>query len=155
MIKQAGFPTDLIFPCVYRPISNGPIVTWQPPVGPADRNYYWVDKTRSLAMMCQLIKRGGCTFPQWSSVRDIAEDFLALVEDKRDRPGRSDLTLIVRDPSRSDDFCHSLNFGCMAHYHTMQQFPDMAELFDVSIPRHEADALYPNTQDIVEGFSQP
>jgi len=60
--------------------------------------------------------------------------------------------LIIRDPSKSDDFCHSLNFGCMAHWHTIQQYPDMAELYNASISRQEVDALYPNTQEITDGF---
>lgn len=155
LMLQAGFPTPLIFPCRYVPTMHGNMVHRQEAVGQHTRGCYNVDKARSLQMLCQLIKIKGAFLPEWESIRDIAEDFLALVEDKRDRPSGADLFLINRDPSKSDDFCHSFNFACISHWYSQQHYPDMADLFRLTLSDSEVMSMYPGRAELEEGWNNP
>jgi len=145
ILLRAGMPYEAVFPCQYAMAPSRSMVTYNPPTGSAARSYYTVDKARSLSLICLLIKSQAKDqrpmFPQWSSVSDIAEDFLALVEDKRDRPSGADVFLIMKHPRRSDDFCHSLNFACLSHWHSQQAYPDLTAQLSRGMTDEEYNAL--------------
>jgi len=153
MMLQAGFPPDIIFSCLYTGAMHGDIVQYQPPTDNANSRVYWkIDKSRALALMCQLIKVQGMRMPAFKSIRDISEDWLSLVEDKRDRPGRNDLFIITRDPAKSDDFCHSLTFACFAHWHSTQMYPDLAQLYSSQLSLAEIAELTPTQSEFEQGM---
>jgi hypothetical protein len=155
MMLQAGFPAGKIFPCLYIPASSKNMVTHVPHGPHNPRTYYTVDKARSLSMLCQLIKsKDGVFFPQWESIRDIGEEFLHLVEDKRERPNGADVLLITRDPSKNDDFCHSLNYACICHWHSCQRYPDLAEQFRIGLTEDQMKALYPDNYGPIDWNAQ-
>lgn len=153
MMLQAGFPPDRIFPLMYMPAVGGKHICAHIPASANNpRTYYQLDKARSLSMLCQLIKLHAArnpptaVFPRWDeslNAINLPEDFLALVEDKRDRPGGADILLITRHPSKADDFCHALNFGCISHWHSRQAYPDLAQLYQVGLTEQQQQALYP------------
>jgi hypothetical protein len=147
IMLQTGFPMSRVFPAMYVPAISKNMVTFVPPSGQNTRSYYTVDKARSLSMLCSLIKCESVRLPEWESFKDIGEEFLCLVEDKRERPSGADIVLITRDPSKSDDFCHALNFACISHWHSVQQFPDLAEQFNVGLSMEQMDALYPDLSE--------
>jgi len=136
LLVQAGFPSERIMPCLYTGPTSKPIVNFHPPDEMGNRRYYSVDKTRALALVCSAINADMVRFPQWPSHTEIDhvvyEDFLALVEDKIDRPGASDLYRITRNPKQPDDFCHALTFACLAQWHAELAFPDLARRFGLS-----------------------
>jgi len=136
IILQANLPEDVLMPCIYTRAPSQPIVQYVPPSLNRPRRYYSVDKARSLLLLCSVLNAGLIRFPKWPDVKDNAaclyEDFLALIETKTENPRGSDVYLVVKNPSWPDDFCHSLNLACLASWHSLQQYPDLAAKFGVS-----------------------
>ena len=103
------------------------ILYYNPPkVRGASRGYYALDKARSLVLQASCLKSGIIQLPEYESSREVTRDLLALTEDKHEIPGGSDVFLIRRQPKLTDDFAHSLNFGCVAIWHTKKNWPDLA-----------------------------
>lgn len=132
LLLQAGFPSNKIFPAWYtHKSSTSPMVTAHPPADDRPRWYYSVDKARSLVLLCQLVKSGYIKFPRFNSWSELAEDFCALVEDKRATKGGADIYVITRKATHGDDFAHSTNFACLAQWHSQQRYPNLAESLNV------------------------
>lgn len=139
LMLQAGLRPDKVMPCIYVRSVAKPIVSAEPPTDKSTRYYYSVDKTRSLALLCAVIKAGMGHMPKWSDINDaepcIYEDFLALIESNIENVYGTDRYLITRDPKKPDDFCHSFNFACAAEWHHNQHYPNLAKQFSISYVR--------------------
>jgi hypothetical protein len=72
----------------------------------------------------------------------ILRDFLSLIEDKHEAVAGSDVYLITRNPKQPDDFCHALNYACVAHWHGMREYPSLA--YKHGITNVAEDSLNPN-----------
>jgi hypothetical protein len=152
MLIQAGFQEGVIMPVQYVRASNKNICVYQPPINGGSRFYYSLDKARSLALLCQIIKaENGLKFPKcdWGRDRDeryelVLRDFLSLIEDKHEAVAGSDVYLITRNPKQPDDFCHSLNYACVAHWHYLKEYPNLAEQYGISLTDSQSLALDPN-----------
>lgn len=133
LMLQAGLPQDRIMPCAYTHMPTKPIVEFKGADAVRPRNYYSVDKARSLALLCAVINADLARFPRWPVQEDVVlyEDFLALIEEKRESPSRSDTYLITKNPKKADDFCHAVNFGCLAYWHSHQLYPNLASRFGI------------------------
>lgn len=132
MLIQASLPQNRIMPVIYVHAPNQPLINYQPPGGDKARHYYKVDKTRSLALLCAAINADMVQLPEWDEHSELLyKEFLALVEERMDRPNGADIYRITRNPSKSDDFVHALNFACAAQWHTSEQYPDMASRFGI------------------------
>ena len=132
MLLQAGFPADALMPMSYTGNTSQAIVRYMEPTDISVRRYWGVDKSRSLSLLILAIKAGMIKFSQWSESDDnIVEDLLALYEDWQERDSGSAILRIRRDPRRTDDFCHGLNMACVAHWHSIQAYPDLAARFGV------------------------
>jgi hypothetical protein len=132
LLLQAGFPANKLFPAWYtHKASTSPMVSSHPPADDRPRWYYSVDKARSLVLLCQLIKSGYIAFPKFDTWSDLADDFCALVEDKRDSRGGADVYIITRKATHGDDFAHSTNFACLAQWHSQQRYPNLADALGV------------------------
>ena len=132
MLLQAGFPADALMPMSYTGNTAQAIVRYMEPTDISVRRYWGVDKSRSLSLLILAIKAGMIRFSQWSESDDnIVEDLLALYEDWQERDSGSAILRIRRDPRRTDDFCHGLNMACVAHWHSIQAYPDLADKFGV------------------------
>lgn len=139
LLIQAGFPIKMLFPVSYTMATAADMVTYKPPSAVSTRWYYSVDKARSLMLLCQIIKHRQLRFPAFESWRDLADDFLALVEDIRQLPRQSDIFLISRKKNQSDDFVHAINLACLAHWHSHQRYPNLASVMGIKIsPEQEA-----------------
>lgn len=130
VIKQAGFPVDRIVPVAYTGTARGNIFTFKPATDLHPRDHWQCDKARSLNITCQMIKSGALLFFQYdykgSSDQGLLQDFLALIEDKKDsRTGRDTYT-ILRDPNRPDDFAQATNIGVMMLCQMSGMWPDLA-----------------------------
>jgi len=102
-IVQAGYPLARIIPCSYVRAAAGTIMKHVPPTMQRPREYWQIDKTRSLQLTCQQIKNGGLRFFEYDYVdsddEGLLRDFLALVEEKQDSRFGVDTYAIIRDPS--------------------------------------------------------
>lgn len=142
LLLQAGLNPACLFPAVYMRATSKNMVTYKAAEqGIAGRPYYIVDKARSLVLLCELIKHGAFSFPQFKSWESLSDDFLALVEDKHHVPRAGDVFLIDRKSTKSDDFVHSVNFAALAYWHANQKYPDLSRLIGIKLTNAQAKAL--------------
>ena len=129
LMIQAGLPMTRIMNLSYVRATAKNIMYYNAPVAQgSSRGYYALDKARSLVLQATCLKSGLLQLPEYESAKDVTRDLLALMEDKHEMPGGSDVYLIRRQPKLSDDFAHSLNFGCVAIWHSKQNWPDLAAI---------------------------
>ena len=128
LMIQAGLPIDRILGFCYsgRASAQRNIVVHHPPAIGEIRGYYMLDKPRSLVLEALCLKSGVVLLPEYESSKNVTHDFLALMEDKHDMPGGSDIYLIRRQPKLPDDFAHALNYSLFAIWHTEQRYPDLS-----------------------------
>jgi len=136
LLLQAGITAERIFPAVYMMATAGNIVTHKAPgEDRGGRDYYVIDKARSLILMCELIKHGYFSFPQFDTWSSLASDLLALVEDKRATGRGSDIFLVTRKANKSDDFAHAINYAALCHWHVNQRYPNLAKKIGIRLTR--------------------
>jgi hypothetical protein len=158
LLIQARFPLERIMPISYVFTTSKQIITFnEPPVG-SSRHFYSVDKTRSLLLLCALIKAGHLLLPEYESSKDVTEDLLHLVKEKTETRRAGDILLIRRQPGQTDDFAHSTNFALCCAYHYLQRFPDLAKTLDITLtpeqlnlakPPHTAANYDPSEDDLL------
>lgn len=74
------------------------------------REYYSIDKTRSLLLMMEAIKRKKIFFPKYESFQHLARHILALEDDVSSYRG-SEVLRIAPEAGQADDFADCLNMG--------------------------------------------
>lgn len=117
-IKAHGFPLERIMPMWYQPTAKANFMAHQPGTELHWRDYYKIDKARSLVSTCQLIKSQQIRFFDYDNKgedqRGLLWDFLQLTEDKVDTRMGRDMYTIIRGGSAPDDFAHAVNLGTWA-----------------------------------------
>jgi len=132
VLRAAGVPPEKIVPFTYSVMSiNKPIVFWETPTDTANmrgaRSSYTLDKTRSLTLVIEGIRRKKIRLPDYEQFKDELSDFFALYEESREKPTGGQHRLIRRQSKRTDDIVHAINFCCMALYYRTGMWPDFAE----------------------------
>jgi len=144
LMIQAGMPVDRIVPFVYVRASVKKMVEFRkPPDGSGGRGYYSLDKARSLVLQATAVKAQQVLLPEYESSKDITQDLLALMEDRHDSPGGSDIFLVRRNPKLIDDFAHALNFGCVALWHAFNCYPDLSKAMAIKLTPEQANFAEP------------
>jgi hypothetical protein len=133
LMIQAGLGIQSVFPITYVSASASNMVTLRQPAREGSRYYYSVDKARSLNLLCQLIKHGYIHFPSFISWEPLANDFLALVEDRRELPGGADVYLITRKAGQPNDFANSVNYATLSFWETERRYPDLARQVGIKL----------------------
>ena len=131
ILIQMGFDPKQLMPMCYMGSLGRNVVTYHPPQGASTRAYYNVHKARSLVLLCQCIKYGVIRFPQYETWQEHASDFLALVEDKRQRDFGADVYVVTRKAGSSDDVAHAVNFATLAHWHANGAYPNLSNHISV------------------------
>ncbi len=123
LINQRGFPAKKIIPfsLVCAPVKHK-IMEWYKPTG-GSRACYNIDKARSLAILCQMIKKKKIIFPKWDSCKHILKDLLNLTQETKETQSGGSLFLMGKAPGTTDDFAHALNFACSAIWHSSGKYP--------------------------------
>ena len=137
LLIQFGFPIKQLFPAAYVCATSADMVTYKAPVGTSTRAYYSVDKARSLVLMCQLIRHKVLKFPRFETWKSLANDILSLVEDKRSLASGSDVYLITKKATQTDDFAHSINLATLCYWHSIQRYPDLARQVGIRITKDQ------------------
>jgi hypothetical protein len=132
VLRSSGVPAELIVPFTYvSQAANKPIVFYQPPSlaegARGARSSYSLDKTRSLTLLIESIKRGWVLLPRYQDFRSELSDFYALYEETRDRPTGAQYRLIRRQSKKTDDVVHAINFCCMCLWYRAGIWPDFAD----------------------------
>jgi hypothetical protein len=131
VLRSAGVPPEIIVPFTYAVGAvNRPIVYWETPTDQAGmrgaRSSYTLDKTRSLTLIIEGIRRGKIRLPDYEAVKSELSDFFALYEESREKPTGGQHRLIRRQSKKTDDVVHAINFCCMALYYRTGMWPDFA-----------------------------
>ncbi len=155
LMIHAGLPLSRIMPMVYVVSPEKDLVHHHGPDNRNSRHYYSVDRTRAIMLTIEAVRAGYIGMPRYDQAKDVLGDLLTLVEDKVDRPGRSDVLRIVKRPRTSDDFAHALTYACMAHWHQAAKFPDFADLNDLRLSRDEVADVAGYWDDPSTGFDHP
>lgn len=134
LLLQAGFPRNRIFPMQYHGQVKGAIMLHKKPTPLHRRNWFSLDRSKSLGLICHCIRAGLLRFfqPDFVSSEDpgLIRDFLSLQEEKIERPQASDVYYITRNPNLQDDFVHSVNFGACLLWFLQKKWPNLAAQMD-------------------------
>lgn len=148
MMTQAGMPAEILIPFTYSVTANKSVIYLNSPKNKAtvaQRLSYTIDKPRSLITLCTMMRAGKVLFPQWPDEQSPNPilDFLNLCQVVQERPHGSDVYLIDKTPSSSDDTCHSVNFACSAIWYCHQQYPDISQAMSIMMSQADVDAVTP------------
>jgi len=129
ILNQAGIPMDKLIPFTYAFVPKKDIISLHAPSDGA-RASYILDKARSLAIMCGLVRGGMITLPKMRAKDDhpVITDLLALVEDPKEMPRGGIAYMIQRVPDKSDDFAHALNLASSAVWKIRGGYPSMIDV---------------------------
>jgi hypothetical protein len=111
----------------YKHVPTGMPIQHVPEV-PGDHRQFWrIDKTRTLLATINAIKFGAVRLFEYDQVSEddpgVIADFLALTEEKVETQV-GDRYIIRRLTAFSDDFAHAVNFACVALWHSSRSWPD-------------------------------
>lgn len=129
MMNNAGIPAERLIPFTYAWAPKKDIISLHNPAD-GSRQSYILDKARSLAMMCGLIRAKMITLPKMRD-RDenpVITDLLALVEDPKEMPRGGIIYMIQRAPDKSDDFAHALNMATSAYWKIRGGYPQVHDV---------------------------
>jgi len=149
-LTQAGFPPNRLIPMAYTGPTFEDLITYKEPTAARPNGYYQVDKTRSLALTCHLIRTGNlrCFNYDYHGEDDpgLLHDWLALMEDKVSSRVGKDICLIVRNELLADDMAQACNMGCAAIWYSTGKIPDFAGSAQFEIDKAYWSALQPPDQ---------
>ena len=128
LMSQMGINARKFIPfdIVHAPIRKSIISFYKPPG--SGRSCYNIDKTRSLMVLFQMIKAKKILFPAWEHCKQEVSDLLNITQETRSNPRGSDFIIMDKAPETTDDFTHSVNFGCSTIWHSSGKYPKMAPM---------------------------
>jgi hypothetical protein len=129
---QAGVPEYHIFAAQYIPPCRGAPVFHVGADEEHPRDYYRVDRNRTLLVTCGMVKVQGIHFfdRDYESPEDpgLLRDFLSLFEEKIKTMRAGEIYKIDRMEGFSDDFAQAVNIGCCSMWYKSGTWPNLAEL---------------------------
>jgi hypothetical protein len=138
LIIHAGFPMNNIIPIAYHPSARKGLMVPHPATPDHPRNWYSLDKSRSLVNSCDMIKAGLLRFFQYDYENadnpGLIHDFLALIEEKMTSRLSTDVYLVTKNPNTTDDFAQAVNIGVSALCHMSGMWPDLGEANHLILP---------------------
>ena len=155
LLIQAGMDLYSLFPIMYTWASASNMVTYKAPGLHQTRGYYSVDKTRSLTLMCQLIRYVGIAFPRLQSWEALTQDFLALVEHQQEVRKGSDVYLITKKSGIPDDTSHAVNFAMLAYWERQQRYPDLSKRIAAQFSALDLQQLCPDNPTLEDYTPDP
>lgn len=127
IVVQAGLPYRQVAPIVYFRSAAKNIMTFHKTDDVHSRNYWILDKARSLQNLCNAIKLKIVRFFKHDYVsednRGLQHDFLSLMENKVETARAGDIYMIQRNPHFPDDFAHSVNFAASFIWDQTRSWP--------------------------------
>lgn len=121
ILAHSRVPVEKLVPISYIGSASGNLFQKKEATKGHPRSYYQSDKTRSLQHTIAAIKMQKIRFFKYDSdakgEKGLLKDFLALAENKMERPARSDSYLIHRHAGLSDDFAQAVNIGAWTLWH--------------------------------------
>jgi hypothetical protein len=133
ILTGSGISESRIIPIIYGGRSGGEIMRFSPPSDENDRQFWTLDKGRSMSLTVSALKALELMFPQWGEEFEPMEDFTSLIEEKYESSSGPDVYRITYNPKVPNDFCHAVNYACQAHWHEIGATPELAKRFGVQV----------------------
>jgi len=144
---QAGIPLNRVVPIVYTRSAWQNIMNFHRSEDRHSRNFWLVDKARSLQLLCQCIKMIQIRLFRHDYVseenRGLQHDFLSLMENKVETARGPDVYTIQRNPHFPDDFAHAVNFAACSIWNETKSWPNVAELAHLKMTIHQMNQINP------------
>ena len=152
IMHQAGIPMQKLIPFTYAFVPKKDIISLHAPTDGA-RASYILDKARSLAIMCGLVRNGMITLPKMRAKDDhpVITDLLALVEDPKEMPRGGVAYMIQRAPDKSDDFAHALNLASSAVWKIRGGYPSVVDVSRYAMSGSMLAEIDPDMANLVQG----
>lgn len=147
LVRQAGFPYANIIPVKYHGSASHNIMVPKPATEDHPRDWYSVDKSRSLVTTCMCIKYGLIRFFEYDHLNaaspGLLHDFLSLIEEKVTSRLATDAYYITSNPNAPDDFAQAVNIGACALWYMNRDWPDIAEAARFKLPPNVLAHVHP------------
>jgi len=145
LLVQGGLPLSHIMPIAYIRSPVGAVCRRIEETATHPREHYLADKTRTLLLLCALIRLGGLRFFDYDGKQgkdSLLTDFLALTEDKVRFGGGHELYRVSRAKNKSDDIAMAVNLACIAIWqHT--QWPKLIKTVGGKLNKQQMAELDP------------
>lgn len=135
VLSELGIPVHNIAPVMYFRTTSNPLVEKKVNTDKTAcvRDYYAIQKARSLTLLCAAIRAGKIKFFDYdykdTENTGLLYDFMSLIEEKTDGRGGGDTYHIIRSPKLGpDDFVHAVNYAAMLLYSKYNVWPDLSKL---------------------------
>jgi hypothetical protein len=148
--RQAGIPFHAFLPMRYHGAASHNVMVYHAATRDHPRNWYSLDRTYVLTLVCECIKHGLLRFFQDDYVSadmpGLLRDFLSLIEEKVDSRLGTDVFAVTRNPNKPDDFAHAVTYGCCALWRMTKRWPDLATAANMRMnPKIVEQFLHPST----------
>jgi len=147
IVVQSGVPLNRVVPIVYTRSAWQNIMNFHRSEDKHSRNFWLVDKARSLQLLCQCIKMVQIRLFKHDYVseenRGLQHDFLSLMENKVETARGPDIYTIQRNPHFPDDFAHAVNFAACALWNETKSWPNVAELAHLKMTVQQMNQINP------------
>jgi hypothetical protein len=145
---QAGLQYSKICPIVYTRSASKDIMTYHKSQHEHHRDYWLLDKARSLQLVCQCFKLKWLRSFKYDKVSKdnpgLLCDFLSLTENKVEMPRGPDIYMIQRSPHSPDDFAHAVTYGCAIVWHVSQSWPNLAMIAKMQLSQEQMSMVSPD-----------
>jgi hypothetical protein len=145
MMIQSGILQSEIWPMSYHGTLSGTMMKVRNGTQPGERDVFIVDKAKSVMFLCQCIIQGKIRTFQYDYVSKdntgLLYDFTSLVSEVSPRKQGSDVLLIDKETSMSDDFVHAVNFACLGLWAKYNAYPSISESMDYATLAQLADSI--------------
>jgi hypothetical protein len=145
ILSNAGIASEKLIPFTYSFVPKKDIISLYAPADGA-RQSYILDKARSLAIMCGLVRSKMITLPKMRDKDNhpVITDLLALVEDPKEMPRGGVAYLIQRSPDKSDDFAHALNMASSAIWKIRGRYPNIVDVSRYAMSKSTLEEIDPD-----------
>ena len=151
LVRQGGLPMKNIIAAAYHGGARGAYVRFNEATEHHPRNWWSIDKSRSLLHTCEAIKAGHIRFFKYDFEDEdnsgLVNDFLALIEEKLSSRLASDVHIITKNVNMSDDFAQAVNIGATMLWYMNKAWPNLAIDSRVGIPDGLWSELHPDQPD--------
>lgn len=133
MEQHTNIPPDDKIPMVYTGHTTKDLMSYTPPDSNTPRGYYTLDKTRSLLILFEAIKRQMVHFPPWEEFEEASKDILAFEETSKTR-NYQPITRLTKETGTSDDLGDAINYATSALLYSYDEFGRVIQSKDTSLP---------------------
>jgi len=140
---QAGIPAAKIIPYTYVFSPTKAVITFSE-AKKGTRSSFSIDKSRSLFILCSMIKAHKVFLPEFNTSEECVMDFLNLTQEHMERMRGNDIVYVSKAADTADDVVHAINYACSCIWYTQQRYPDVAQAMKLVLTQEEINRIAPD-----------